>query len=173
MMNISHLNTAHEMWTSLEAVHESQGHQYAIALMQSLFHTIADEGDDIVEHLNKLKEAWEKLNMLDNKNFFIPDTQFKALLASSLPSLWDIFTDLYVASQSSLTATINAKEAVPTQEFIGILKEEALCHKSCSENAAHYTYQLTSKFYPPNKQQLINHFTANSSHSNDVNTIHC
>ena len=66
--------------------------------MCSLFHTITDEGDDIVEHLNKLKEAWEKLNMLDNENFFIPDTQFKALLASSLPPSWDIFMDPYVAS---------------------------------------------------------------------------
>ena len=45
-------------------------------------------------------------------------------------------TDPYVASQTGLTATINAKEAVPTQEFIGILKEEALCHKSHSESAA-------------------------------------
>ena len=89
MMNVSNLNTACEMWTSLEAVHESQGHQYAIALMRSLFHTITDEGDDIVEHLNKLKEAWEKLNMLDNENFFIPDTQFKALLTSPLPPSWD------------------------------------------------------------------------------------
>ena len=70
--------------------HESRGHQYAITLMCSLFHTTADEGDDIIEHLNKLKEAWEKLNMLDNKNFFIPDTQFKALLVFSLPPSWDI-----------------------------------------------------------------------------------
>ena len=139
------------MWISLEAVHESWGHQYAISLMQSLFHTIGDKGDDIVEHLNKLKEAWETLNMLDIGNFFIPDTQFKALLASSLPPSWDTFTDPYVASRGGLTATINAKGAVPTQEFIGILKEEALHCKSRSESAAQHTYQSTSKSYPPNK----------------------
>ena len=144
-MNISHLVTACEMWTSLEAVHESRGHQYAIALMCSLFHTITDKGDDIVEHLNKLKEAWEKLNMLDNGNFFIPDTQFKALLASSLLPSWDIFTDPYVASRSGLTANINAKETVPTQEFIGIWKEEYLHCKSCSDTTAHHSYQSTSQ----------------------------
>ena len=79
--------------------------------------------------------------MLDNENFFIPDTQFKALLASSLPPSWDTFTDPYAASRSSLTATINAKETVPTQEFIGILKEEYLRRKSRSETAAHHSYQ--------------------------------
>ena len=141
--------------------------------MRSLFHTIADEGDDIVEHSNKLKEAWKKLNMLDNKNFFIPDTQFKALLASSLPPSWDTFTDPYVASQSSLAATINAKETVPTQESIGILKEEYLCCKSHSETAAHHFYKSTSQTHFPNKQHLINRFTASSSRSNNATNVHC
>ena len=89
--------------------------------------------------------------MLDNENLFILNTQFKALLAYSLLPSLDIFTDFYVASQSGLAATINAKETVPTQdvptqEFIRILKEEYLCHKSCSETATHH---LTSQ--SPNK----------------------
>ena len=58
MINVTRLHTAREMWTSLEAVHESRGHQYAITLMRSLFRTCAEEGDDLVEHLNKLKEMW-------------------------------------------------------------------------------------------------------------------
>jgi hypothetical protein len=33
MMNVSRLITAHQMWASLSAVHESRGHQYAIALL--------------------------------------------------------------------------------------------------------------------------------------------
>ena len=169
MMNVSCLVTAHKMWTNLEAVHESRGHQYAIALMCSLFHTITDEGDNIVEHLNKLKDAQEKLNMLDNENFFIPDTQFKALLASSLLPLWDIFTDPYVASQSGLTANINAKETIPTQEFIAILKEEYLHCKSCSKTAAHHSYQTTSQF--PNKQCLVDCFSTSSSHNNSGTSV--
>jgi gag-polypeptide of LTR copia-type len=55
MMNVSRLVTAHQMWASLSAVHESRGHQYAIALLQELFHTCADEGDNLIEHLNKFK----------------------------------------------------------------------------------------------------------------------
>ena len=74
MINVTRLHTAREMWTSLEAVHESRGHQYAITLMRSLFRTCAEEGDDLVEHLNKLKEMWEKLNILNNKNFNVSDT---------------------------------------------------------------------------------------------------
>ena len=96
MINVTHLHTAREMWTSLEAVHESKGHQYAIALMRALFRTCAEEGDDLIEHLNKLKEMWEKLNILNNDHFKVSDMQFKTIITSSLPQSWDIFTDPYV-----------------------------------------------------------------------------
>ena len=109
--------------------------------------------------------------MLDNKNFPIPDTQFKALLASLLPPSWDIFTDPYVASCSGLAANINAKGTVPTQEFIGILKKEYLYRKSHSETAAHHSYQSTSQF--PNKQHLVDHFSTSSSHNNNGTTVCC
>src|SRR5882757_1210492 len=54
MINVSRLDTAQQMWVSLQAVHESRGYQYAIAIERSLFSTRAKEGDDINEHLNKL-----------------------------------------------------------------------------------------------------------------------
>ena len=114
------------MWTSLEAVHESRGYGYAIALKQSLFRACAEEGDNIIEHLNKLKEIWEKLNMLNNKNFNVPDMQFKTIIASSLPASWDIFTDPYVGASPRAIGEINSKESILSQEFIGILKEEYL-----------------------------------------------
>ncbi|KAF8807143.1 hypothetical protein BYT27DRAFT_7255788 [Phlegmacium glaucopus] len=103
MLNVTGLPTAHKMWTSSEAVHEAQGHQYTIALMHALFGTCAEEGDNIIEHLNKLQEMWEKLNILNNENFHVLDAQFKTIIASSLPELWDTFMDPYIGGQKTAT----------------------------------------------------------------------
>ena len=62
----------------------------AIALQHGLFELRAAEGSDIVEHLTQLKQRWERLNVLDSHSFHIPDIQFKTLIASSLPSTWDV-----------------------------------------------------------------------------------
>ena len=56
MIHIGWLKTSHEMWTTLKAIHEPKGHQTAIAVQRALFATVAEEGDDISEHLVKLKE---------------------------------------------------------------------------------------------------------------------
>ena len=143
MINVTHLQTAHNMWTSLEAVHESKGQQYAMAISRSLYRTGAEEGDDLIEHLNKLKEAWEKLSILNNRNFIITDTQFKSIIASLLPLSWDIFTDPYTQDHGD-TASKDARTMISSQEFIGIIKEEFLCHKSQTEATTSHSYQSTS-----------------------------
>ena len=169
MINVTRLQTAHEMWTSLEAVHESKGQQYAMAISRTLYHTGAEEGDDLVEHLNKLKESWEKLNILNNRNFRITDTQFKSLIASSLPQSWDFFTDPYVQDRGD-TASKDPKTMIPSQEFIGIIKEEFLRRKNRSETtASHHSYQTTSQ---SNHKPLINRLKDPNQTQVD-NSLHC
>ena len=119
MINVTRLHTACKVWTSLEAVHESKGHKYAITIMCALFRTCAEEGDDLIEHLNKLKEMWEKLNILNNDHFKVLDMQFKTIITSFLPQSWDIFTNPYVGGRG--TADRDSKDFIQSQEFIGIL----------------------------------------------------
>jgi hypothetical protein len=71
MVHISQCKTAKAMWDSLEAVHESKGHQTIVSMIHNLFHTSADNNTNISEHLNKLKQYWEHINLLNDKDFKI------------------------------------------------------------------------------------------------------
>ena len=84
MVHVGQCATSQVMWASLVAVHESKGHQTTISYMRNLFHTTAKEGDNITEHLNKLKQYWEKLNLLGNNDFKISDLLFKIIISSLL-----------------------------------------------------------------------------------------
>ena len=57
MIHTSQCTTACAMWDSLEAVHQSKGHEATIAIMRNLFHTIADNNTNITEHLATVKDA--------------------------------------------------------------------------------------------------------------------
>ena len=96
MVHVSRLNTACDIWRSLEAIHETQDYQVAIAIQHGLFRQCTTDDDDIVDHLTQLKKQWECLNVLDNEDFCITDIQFKTIIALSLPPSWDTFTEPYV-----------------------------------------------------------------------------
>ena len=85
MVHVSRLNTACEIWKSLEAIHETRDYQVAISIQQNLLSQCATNDDDLIEHLTKLKRDWEHLNILDNEDFHITDIQFKTIVAASLP----------------------------------------------------------------------------------------
>jgi len=69
MVHVSQCMTAKAMWDSLEAVHESKGHQTIVSIIRNLFHTRADEESNITEHLNQLKQYWERINQIDEDDF--------------------------------------------------------------------------------------------------------
>jgi hypothetical protein len=56
MVHVTRLNTAHEIWKSLEAIHETKDYQIAITIQHALFRKCASEDDDIIEHLAELKK---------------------------------------------------------------------------------------------------------------------
>ena len=114
---------AKEMWNNLASVHDAKGHYVAISIQQNLLRTCANEGDDITEHLNKLKKLWERLNTMDDDDFRISDNQFKTILASSLPPSWDIYTDPYISKRKDPDEN-GSKRKIKSQDFIGILIEE-------------------------------------------------
>ena len=96
MLNVGKCPTAYAIWQSLEAMHETKGHQTIIGIIRNLFRTIAEEDTNISEHLNALKSYWERLNMIDDDDFKISDKFFKVMISSSLPITWDTFTEAYV-----------------------------------------------------------------------------
>src|SRR6266545_4216503 len=105
MVHVSRLNTAYDIWRSLEAIHETRDYQVAIAIQRGLFRQCATDDDDIVDHLTQLKKQWERLNVLDNEDFRITDIQFKTIIASSLPPSWDAFTEPYVGRRQEITVS--------------------------------------------------------------------
>ncbi len=138
MVHISCLNTVHEIWHSLEAIHGTHDHQVAVAIQRTLFGMKANKTDDIPEHLTELKKQWECLNMVDDDDFHISDKQFKTIIASSLPNTWDVFTEPYVGGHKGVVE-FNPKKLSGSQEFIGVLKEEYIHHKDWMGNQTLYS----------------------------------
>lgn len=143
MVHISRLNTAYEIWKSLEAIHETRDYQVAISIQHDLFRQCATDNDDLVEHLTKLKKDWERLNVLDNDDLHITDIQFKTIIASSLPPSWDAFAEPYVGRRRGIIET-DPKKLMSSQQFIGIIKEEYSRRKARKENGG---IQSTTQIY--------------------------
>ena len=91
LVHIQHGLSSHTAWHNLEAIYEDKSQETAIAIIWNLWHTTAEEEDDIGEHLTTLKKYWEHLNLVNDINFWIPKVQFKIAIISSLPTSWDNF----------------------------------------------------------------------------------
>ena len=123
IIHIQHNSTSHVAWKNLEAIYEDKSQETAVAIIRNLWHTTAEEDDDISEHLTELKKYWERLNLVDDENFKISEVQFKIAIVSSLPPSWDTFTQPYTSTTHNGAQT-DAKLAVTSQELIGVLIEE-------------------------------------------------
>jgi hypothetical protein len=89
MVHVNQCKSALEMWRSLEGVHDNRGHQALVVYMRTLYRLAAEEGDNIIDHLNKMQEGHERINLMGDARFYIPDTTFKLLICQSLPPSWD------------------------------------------------------------------------------------
>jgi hypothetical protein len=140
MVHVTRLATSCEIWNSLAVIHDTKDYRIAIAIQRALFRQSVSDGGDMVEHLTQLKHQWERLNVLDDRDFHITDKQFKTIIASSLPETWDIFTEPYIGGRIG-TVESDPKKLMSSQECIGILKEEYIRRKNRGETTqyAHYT----------------------------------
>ena len=155
MIHISGSKTAHMSWSNLEAVHDCKGHQTTIACTQNLYHTVAREGDNIPEHLTKLKQYWERINLMGDNDFKISDIQFKVIISASLPPSWDTFVESYVGRRRGMKE-IDPKKLMGSQEFIGVIKEEYIRQKARNEE---WVYQAMNA----NKPLLAERIDASTS----------
>ena len=122
LVHIQHRSSSHTAWRNLETIYEDKSQETAVAIIRNLWHTTAKEDEDINEHLTNLKKYWERLNLVDDDNFKIPEVQFKIAIISSLPPSWDNFTRPYISIQKG--DTTDPKVHATSQELIGVLKEE-------------------------------------------------
>ena len=122
IIHIQHGSTSHVAWKNLEAIYEDKSQETAVAIIRNLWHTIAEEDDDVSEHLNTMKKYWERLNLVDDVNFKIPEVQFKIAIVSSLPPSWDNFVRPYISIRKG--DSTDPKLMATSQELIGVLKEE-------------------------------------------------
>jgi hypothetical protein len=77
---VNQCKTALKMWRSLKGMHDTKGHQALIVYMRNLYRLATEEGDNIVKHLNKMKEGHEHINLMGNTCFYIPNITFKLLI---------------------------------------------------------------------------------------------
>lgn len=102
-----------------------------------------------------MKRCWEKINLISNDNFKLPDLFFKVIIALSLPSSWDAFTNPFVRSVQGEEEK-DPKKLMSSQEFIGILKEESTWCQGCAQMES--TNQVFS-----NKSNLIKRLGVSSA----------
>ena len=166
IIHVSQCDTAKTMWDNLEAVHESKGHQTIVSIIRNLFHTKADDNTNISEHLNLLKQYWERINQIDEHDFKISDVLFKIIISSSLPLSWDTFTEAYVGGRKGVTET-DPKKKMGSQQFIGILKEEYIQRELRADKG-----EIVNQAFIP-KRSLQNRLTTNSGTNSNMHCKHC
>lgn len=123
--NILMCTTAHEMWKNLEIANSSQESKALLARRRRLCHTTAGEGDNIIEHLEKLKKYRMNLTALGytGKRLQICDSSFNEVIAESLPPSWDYFTGPYIRTWTFLDGD-NPKTTISSQRFIELIEQE-------------------------------------------------
>ena len=87
----------------------------------------AKEGDDIPNHLTRLKNQCNLIkdfgNVEDSERY--NDNVFKRDIASSLPRSWDAFTGPYVKGYADDNLThADAMKLTNSQQFIGLINQE-------------------------------------------------
>jgi gag-polypeptide of LTR copia-type/Integrase core domain/GAG-pre-integrase domain len=152
IIHIQHNSTSYVAWKNLEAIYEDKSQETAVAIIRNLWHTTAEENGDISKHLTTLKKYWERLNLVNDNNFKLPEVQFKIAIVSSLPPSWENFTRPYISVGKGDTS--DPKLLVTSQELIGVIQEEYVRRqrrtgKSSNDEVIHQTCN--------NKPSLLGH----------------
>jgi hypothetical protein len=163
--HISTCQTAKDMWSSLAAIFELKAHLTLHAYKRNLESLKADEDTDIIKHLNELKIYWERINSSPNREHHISDFNFKLTIGDPSPSSWDNFTDPYIniTTDDPVTEYTDHRKLVSSQQFMGIIKEEYLCHvrrKAEAQDSNNYTnIHITSQSHngSPSKAKGCKH----------------
>lgn len=86
--------------------------------MWSFYHSEADEGFIILDHISNLQRLQEPLHLM---NHVVSNQHFFMVSIMSLPKSWDNFTSLFLAANGK------DKPMVKSHELIAILMDEDCC----------------------------------------------
>ena len=122
--NTLNCKSAHEVWANLEAANSYQVSETYSAYGRELFHTTAGERDNIIEHLDKLKEYRQQANFaaLCNERLNIPDDIFIRIITHSLPPSWDYFKGRYFGTHTFIDD--DPGTTISSQRFIEVIEQE-------------------------------------------------
>jgi hypothetical protein len=160
--------TSHEMWNSLQSIHQSCSDHTQNQLMQEILDTKAKDGDDIITHLTKIRQIWDCLTLLSDK---MPITleNFKKFLAYSLPPSWNDFTQRFSQNPAKEHISISAYTGKCCKQYHLHQKRESKNSKSIAALTATTQSLITciSKGNQPsqNQNKQRNHCT-NCGHNN-------
>src|SRR6267378_4083707 len=153
-IHISWKITSNSAWNALLDIHEAQDHDTITSWMKSLFQTVAEEGSDILKHINKLLGWYERIILANDPEFPVTDSMFKSIITNSLPTSWHTFTTPYVRRRTGIPE-IDWESHMPASKLIGIIKEE-YDHQQLKSPAIANALKFKSKgFAKPTLQQRI------------------
>ena len=110
-VHIAQAIMVHEIWENLMSVHEIRGQQTITAQWHTLYCTTTVEGNDIDEHLLRLRSLQTELHQM---GMMVTDREFKNLVTTSMLALWNPWLSTY--SQQHADAT--------SQTMINMMKDE-------------------------------------------------
>ena len=79
---------SHAIWTRLQKIFESKGAVGIVNLHRNFFHTFAEDGTNMEEHICKLRGLGQELSA---RGQLITDGNFSNTLLTSLPDSWSPF----------------------------------------------------------------------------------
>jgi len=177
MIHTTGCQTAKDMWANLKKFHQLTSYGLITNILRTLSNMQARDGDNIPEHLLKLKNQWEKIRQFkDEENHVIyNDVYFKQQIARSLPCSWDNFTTPYIkAYASEKEAYLSPMKRIDSQQFIGFINQEYKLQISRKQEddllppkGANKNPSLTSRISNPNNNN------ANDNSSCKRSCYHC
>jgi len=114
---------AHKMYKTLKGMFETPSQQDYTEHLHIIFETRATEGSNILDHLTKLKQTWNKVHIFSEKCKLEDDALFKRIIASTLPRSWDEYTKPYVQGCVDETNK-DPNKLVDIQSLIGMIKQK-------------------------------------------------
>jgi len=115
--------SAHKMYKMLKGMFKTPSQQDYTEHLHIIFETRATEGSNILDHLTKLKQTWNKVHIFSKKCKLEDDVLFKHIIASMLPHSWNKYTKPYVQGCVDETNK-DPNKLVDSQSLIGMIKQK-------------------------------------------------
>jgi transposase InsO family protein len=125
--NVLHLDSGREIWKSLHDIYEGDSLTHVVNLKREFYTTIYKEGEDLQEHLAKIRKAGDQIRSL---GYSLSEEELCHVVLVSLPRSFDVVTGaLGRSKRGELTWNVLASQ----------LRQEILRREEEKPNAdAHY-----------------------------------